>query len=321
MKSTVLACVILVLGATLFAQPAYTFHMNAFDVLLYDSDDPFPNDSAMDVNALILFNGAPLDPPIHTPYLFGAPGNLPFAVGVYGVYLEGWGNWFPDSITFDFITTDYEVDFLGQQDTPNYELSYFGAELLADSQVQLGWTTEFETNMLGYRIYRNTSNDLPSSVGIGNMIPATNTSQPADYQFTDEDPALNQTNFYWLEAVDFESSSFHGPVSVYVSGSGTSPETGTPPTETSRIHGVWPNPIPTDSIATIGVWVKKGETGTLGIYNLHGQELRTFLLEPGTHEIAWDGKDRHGSACGSGTYLIRLETPSLNDTKKLVIIK
>ncbi|MBW6514736.1 MAG: T9SS type A sorting domain-containing protein [Candidatus Syntrophosphaera sp.] len=321
MKYALLTCAAILWAGLLCAQPAYTFHINAFDVLLYDSENPFPNDSEMDLHALILFNGAPIDPPVFTPYLFGAPGNLPFAPGVYGVYLEGWDNWFPDSVTFQDITIDYEVDFLGMQPPANYLLNYFDAQVSGGNQVSLSWQTEYESNLLGYRIYHNLSDDLPSAVWIGPMIPATNTGQPANYQFTDEDPALNQTNFYWLEAIELDGSSFHGPVSVYVSGTEIAPETGIPAAESSRIHSAWPNPIRTDSTATIAVWVKQGETGSLGIYNLHGQELKRFELGPGTHELAWNGKDRHGSPCGSGTYLIRLDTPSHSDTRKLVIIK
>ena len=303
----------------------FTYEVNAFDLAWYNGMGyefpilypPFldPND----VNAQILFNGLPFDPPIYTPYLFGAPGNEPFLAGTYSVLLDPpYNAWQPESVTFDEIITNYATDFLGYQDedTP-VELSSFTATLTGQFYVQLTWVSQTETQMMGYLVYRNTTPDQSTSTLIDHpMIPATNTSTTQTYTVVDNDVNIGGTYYYWLEAIDYNNSSYHGPVSVTVEGN-------VPPVlpETTSMRSAYPNPFKAGSSTAIEVSLKAGEAGTVTIYNVLGQVVRSFSVNEGSHTINWNGKDSRGNACGSGVYFYKLSTPSLNQTKKMVIVK
>jgi hypothetical protein len=197
------------------------------------------------------------------------------------------------------------------------ELSSFTATLTGQFYVQLSWTSQTETQMMGYRVYRNTSAQQSSSELIDNpMIPATNTSSTQNYTVVDDDVLIGQTYYYWLEAVDYNSSEFHGPVSVTVTGN-------VPPVlpEVTEMRNAYPNPFKANSSTNIEVSLKAGDTGTLTIYNVQGQLVKTVSLTEGNHMVNWNGRDSRGNACGSGIYFYKLSTQSMNQTKKMVIVK
>jgi hypothetical protein len=148
------------------------------------------------------------------------------------------------------------------------------------------------------------------------MIPATNTSQEHIYTVEDREVENNTTYYYWLESIDFNNSQFHGPVIVVVEGN-------VPPVmpEITTLKNAYPNPFRANNSTNIEVAIKAGETGTLTIYNIMGQVVKTYKVTEGIHTIQWNGRDSQGNICGSGIYFYKLTTPSLNQTKKMVIVK
>jgi hypothetical protein len=278
-----------------------------------------------DLNAEILLNGFSFPIPIFTPYTFGAAvgTNFPqvdytWVPGTYSVVKAGYASWIPDSITFVSITADYATDFQGIPDdhTP-VELSSFTATLTAETYVQLTWVSQTESQMMGYLVYRNTTADQSTSVLIDHpMIPATNSSSTQTYTAIDNDVVIGSTYYYWLEAVDYTNSAYHGPVSVTVEGN-------VPPVlpEVSSMMNAYPNPFNANGRTNIEVALKGGENGTVTIYNVLGQVVKTFNVTEGNHMINWNGRDSKGNACGSGIYFYKLSTPSMNVTKKMVIVK
>jgi len=197
------------------------------------------------------------------------------------------------------------------------ELSSFTAVLTANNFVKLTWVSQSETEMLGYRVYRGESGDQASAIMITpTMIGATNTSTTQSYSITDNEVSIGSTYWYWLESVDYASSHFHGPVSIIVEGE-------VPPVlpETTTMKNAYPNPFRMNSSTTIDVAVKAGENGIVTIYNILGQAVKTFKVSEGTTKINWNGRDAKGNACGSGIYFYKLSTPSMNQTKKMVIVK
>ncbi len=210
-----------------------------------------------------------------------------------------------------------EVLVRDEPPTVPVELSSFTATLTAQNYVQLSWVSQTESQMMGYLVYRNTTDNQSTSVLIDQpMIPATNTSSTQTYTTTDKDVEIGTTYFYWLEAVDYNSSSYHGPVSVTVEGE-------VPPVmpEITSMRNSYPNPFRAGTSAIIEVGLKAGETGTVTIYNVHGQTVRSFAVSEGFHTLNWDGRDANGKACASGIYFYRLTTPSVNQTRKLVMAK
>lgn len=242
------------------------------------------------------------------------------------VYLEG-GEWIAVAgphTTYTVIvdlgakdgTFEYKAGS-GEDPTLPVELSVFNATLTAQNFVKLSWTSESETNMLGYRVYRAESEVQAEAILITPiMIQATNTSTTQNYSIEDREVNIGTTYYYWLEAVDYSHSSFFGHRSVEVLGEIT-PEL---PVQ-SVMSNAYPNPFRASSNTTIEVKVRADETGTVTIYNVLGQAVKTYTVSEGNHKLTWNGRDSRGNLCGSGIYFARMSTPSMNQTKKMVIVK
>lgn len=195
------------------------------------------------------------------------------------------------------------------------ELSSFAATVTALNYVSVNWTSQTETGLVGYRVYRAQTAELVGAQLLTHVcIPATNTSQSHSYSHIDQEVELGGTYFYWLESADYCGSNFHGPVSVTVEPFST-------PTfpETTLMRPAWPNPLKT--CANIEIEVKADETALLGIYNLAGQLVRSQSFCPGYHKMVWDSRDAGGRPCSSGIYLLRLTSPSRVYNSKLVLLK
>lgn len=267
-----------------------------------------------DIASEIYFNGVPFATPVYTGYVFGAPGNLPFLSGTYSVVSPGWTGWTPPSYT---VIADHNdaVDFLTHVDTLPVELSSFSGVLTAQNYVRLAWVSESETNLLGYRVYRGADAELTnSSLLTPIMIQATNTSTQHSYNYLDAQVELQVTYYYWLESVDYFSTTMHGPIFVRVEGT----DTPTLPSVTA-LGNAYPNPFKTQTSFTLSV--KAGETASVSIYNILGQVIRTFSRSEGSHTMNWDGRDHNNNICGSGIYFYRVQSPTMNQTKKMVIVK
>jgi flagellar hook assembly protein FlgD len=52
-----------------------------------------------------------------------------------------------------------------------------------------------------------------------------------------------------------------------------------------------------------------------------GQAIKSFPVAEGQNQLNWDGRDSKGLNCSSGIYFYKLSTPSLNQTRKMVISK
>lgn len=226
------------------------------------------------------------------------------------------------TITFsgvDFTAKEDVIIVLSEDEDPTLpvELSSFDAVLTATNLVTLTWVSESETEMIGYRVYRNESNEYNTALLISGMYQAYNTSTQQTYKHEDSEVEVGHTYYYWLESVDYNASHIHGPVSVTVTND--TPEI---PVYIAKLANAYPNPFRMGSQqARIDVTVKNGENGSVTVYNILGQAVKTFKVTEGDNILRWDGRDNKGAACGSGIYFYKLSTPSLNQTKKLVIMK
>ncbi len=209
-----------------------------------------------------------------------------------------------DSPIFEFTTDDQALPI---------ELSSFTAILTSQLFVNLTWVTQTETQVLGFNIHRANTNNYADAYRVNQMIiPATNTSSQHTYNFVDEENLqVNNRYYYWLENIDMNGmSTLYGPQWVTITDPGT-----TPVTEISVLNNAYPNPFHVGQTTNIRVDIKTGETGTVTIYNLLGQVVKTFKVPQGTHYLSWNAKGR-----ASGIYFYKLSTPSTNVTKKLVIV-
>ncbi len=84
----------------------------------------------------------------------------------------------------------------------------------------------------------------------------------------------------------------------------------------------YPNPFnPTTAIPY--ALAREGEA-RLVIYDVAGREVRELVSGSqvaGSHEAIWDGRDDAGRPLASGTYFYRLETPEVEATRSMVLVK
>lgn len=201
------------------------------------------------------------------------------------------------------------------------ELSSFIATLTAENLVRLDWTTQSETGVLGFYLYRGIQLDPAAANLASSLIPATNTSATHSYFFTDSELAESGTYRYWLQSVDLDGSTvWHGPVTVVYSSSGghTSPEI----PQTTGLISVFPNPF--NPRVFIEFFLETPAPVVFRVYDAHGRLVRKLEqgLRPAGHQrCAWDGRDAVGNLCGSGIYHIRMDVGALSFTGKAVLLK
>ncbi|MDD2544114.1 MAG: T9SS type A sorting domain-containing protein [Candidatus Cloacimonetes bacterium] len=234
------------------------------------------------------------------------PGTTYYA---YVVVLKGW--------TFGPVNVSSSFYNPKPDDTLPVTLSSFTAQLTASSFVTLRWVSESESMLSGYRILRNTSENAAEALTITpTLINPTNTSIQHIYRYEDYEVEPDNTYYYWLESVEMNNqTTLHGPVNVVV--------TSEPVPEfpaVSAMSSVYPNPF-RSGLACVDVTLKAGDTAMIYVYNVMGQKVKTFALNPGTHKVEWNGRDDKGTLCSSGVYFYKLSSPSINQTKKMVIIK
>lgn len=62
----------------------------------------------------------------------------------------------------------------------------------------------------------------------------------------------------------------------------------------------------------------------ISIYNILGHKIRTLVnktIQPGIHEVVWDGRNNFGQTAGSGIYFYRLMTSKYSQTRKMMLMK
>jgi len=201
------------------------------------------------------------------------------------------------------------------------ELSSFTAVVTAENFVAIHWTTQSETNVQGYYLYRNTFNELNNAYRIPAMISATNTSQEASYTFVDQE-VVPGTYYYWLQNLDLNGEfDFHGPINVTLTqgnGGDTPPVI---PTETALL-AAYPNPF--NPITNLRYSLKNPGFVTIDVYNNRGQLIRHFGMDhpvAGYYKVVWDGKDTNGREVSSGIYYYRMNSGKYTSSKKVVLLK
>ncbi len=217
---------------------------------------------------------------------------------------------------------NFTIDYPEEATLP-VTMSSFTATLSSKTMINLQWTTESESNILGFNVYRSEYDDLANAIKLNpNVIEGTNSSMQHTYSFSDCEFEPQTTYYYWVESIEMNSAGiFYGPVSV-TSGEqqGDAPEYS--PQYLTGIVGVFPNPFnPSTQIA-----YKLSESAdiTISIYNYKGQLVRTLIKgakDRGQYQIFWDGKDSSGIRCASGIYLARMQAGDFNSFHKMMLIK
>ncbi len=198
------------------------------------------------------------------------------------------------------------------------ELSSFTSTITSSNTVSVNWTTQSESNMLGYIVYRSENNNYGTAVRITAQIAATNTSTVQTYNVTDTEVSPATTYYYWLQVVEGNGSIVvHGPVKAV-----TNNEVIVIPVDNTLLNNSYPNPLRANRSSNFAIEVKDGESAELVIYNVKGQVVKSYTNIPaGRHVKVWNGKDNSNKTCAAGVYFYRLSSPTYSNIKKMVILK
>ncbi|HAN41583.1 MAG TPA: hypothetical protein DCQ12_06695, partial [Candidatus Cloacimonas sp.] len=192
----------------------------------------------------------------------------------------------------------------------------------AENYVQLTWTSQSESNLLGYNVLRSNTDELETAISICPMITATNSSEVQTYKYLDTELVDEGVYYYWLQNVDMDGTTgYHGPASVIFSITG---EDGGSPSipKVTKLGNSFPNPFNPNT--TIRYQLENPGNVKIDIYNQRGQMVRSFERShdaAGHYQISWDGRDSSGKALASGVYLYRMTSGSYSATKKMVLKK
>ncbi len=214
-----------------------------------------------------------------------------------------------------------EFTISGNDETLPVELSSFTTVLTSDYFVRLDWSTQSETGVAGYYIYRNTRNDLNTAERINTIIPATNTSSQENYSYTDLEVGTGSW-YYWLQNLDVNGEfSFYGPSTIYVTNPFTDHETPVI-SVTTGLKNVFPNPFV--SMTMIQYFLTKSADVTISVYNLKGEYVCNLISkhsDMGNYRTSWDGMDENGKSVSSGVYFIRMVAGRSTFAQKVLLLK
>lgn len=201
------------------------------------------------------------------------------------------------------------------------ELSSFTAALTQELFVNLHWSTQSETQIAGYNLYRSENNQLYDAIKINlDLIPAANSSAGADYDFQDQE-AEEGIWYYWLQSNELDGSSkFFGPISINVT-AGDAPDINSVHFSLNRLG---PNPYnPTTGTYRGSYSLSKAEHVRMIIYNIKGQKIKTCVDDYkniGYYTLSWDGRNDNGNICPAGMYYLMMKTDDFSTIKKITII-
>jgi len=202
-------------------------------------------------------------------------------------------------------------------------LSSFTGIANQNGSIKLMWTTQSETDMSGFRIYRNSDNLLSHALCLTpSLISATNASTATDYMFIDNQDLTQGTWNYWLEAMNNDGTSlFFGPITITLTMEG---EDNPPPVIPGLMAEIVNYPNPFNPNTTISVYLPSQDRATLSVYNTRGELVYAVPCSDynaGWHRFSFNAVDRAGKALSSGVYLVKLAGHNYKLSKKMQLIK
>ena len=215
------------------------------------------------------------------------------------------------------------------QNTIDIKLMSFLARACKDG-IEVYWEAERGIKgLVGWNLYRQTSSPekkpllgdalIPGDALTIDMAPSLVWHKlnrdiitgESPYTFLDTHIEEGETYLYKLEAVLDDDVMEFGPISCDAG-------EGVPTTYTLAQN--YPNPF-TDS-TTICYDLPNDTYITLKVYNIAGQlvgNLVDGLIEAGSHQVVWDGRDLNGRLLANGVYIYRLDAEGFSSAKRMVL--
>jgi len=226
--------------------------------------------------------------------------------------------YYGDSDLYEIKNSDTEVADFGTWTVK--ELGSLSVEMTSFSiiarsgRVILSWTTQSETQNLGFHVFKSLTEKGEKTKVTTKMISGAGNSESKHfYQWEDPDVQENITYFYWVADVSENGMMrFHGPKKI---------ETIAAPKFYALDHN-YPNPF--NPSTTIRYTLKDEGHVTLLIYNIRGQLVRQLVNAnkfAGEYSAVWDGRDDIGQVVTTGTYLYSIDVNDFKYTRKMAFMK
>ncbi len=214
----------------------------------------------------------------------------------------------------------------GDQTLP-VELAIFTA-VAGDKRVTLKWVTQSEVDNVGFDIMKATQKNSEYSK-IGFMEGRFTTNERTNYEFIDHLVSNGQT--YWYKIIDIDVNgrrTEHGPVSATPQATPVEVTTINADLPTRfELYNNYPNPFNPETTLRFDIPLLRREKlapVTVKIYNTIGQKIRTLFdgeVEPGVHELTWDGTTDQGVPAPAGVYYAIMKSSQVQQTIKMVLAK
>ncbi|MBN2355312.1 T9SS type A sorting domain-containing protein [candidate division KSB1 bacterium] len=202
---------------------------------------------------------------------------------------------------------DYSVDIY----VP-VELSSFTARII-NGDIVLSWTTQSESDNLGFCIFRSETIDGRFDQISTQIIMGAGTSGSMhSYSFIDNDVVAGHTYYYKLADVSFDGS-FHMHPALKI--------TVDVPSENSLAQN-YPNPFNSETI--ISFKIKQDSEISLMIFNVNGRIVRTLVSgkhHAGYHHLRWNACDDSGTPLPSGRYICVFRANEFTKVLQITYIK
>ena len=223
------------------------------------------------------------------------------------------------------LTSGVTPNALGNQDqTLPVELSTFTAQYL-NSKPTLYWTTQSETDNMGWFVYRNKIEDFTSATKVSGMIEGHGTTTQAQsyiYEDVIANPQVDDVYYYWLESVDYSGTIHHFDKVAMI----TIPETNDPNQNVTppQVYDLLASPNPFNETTNIEFMLTQTAMVDVAIYDVKGGLVKSFDTQHVTAEVPvslqWDGKDENGKSLSNGIYLYSLKVNGQDYATKQVIL-
>ena len=225
-------------------------------------------------------------------------------------------NWSGSETPYDLTTFS---DF-----TLPVELSSFTAQYI-NNVPTIYWSTQSETDNLGWLLYRNEVNEFSTARCISDLIPGHGSSaQMHSYLVEDTEVLLQSIYYYWVESIDYSGTVHHydGVAQLYIPEITDPNQTITPPV----LYEVQAQPNPFSESTKFSFVLKEAGFVSVSIFNLKGElvkELPSKFVNADDHaSFSWNGKDNKGRSLANGLYLYSLHiNDKLYTTKQIVLFK
>lgn len=207
-----------------------------------------------------------------------------------------------ESIDLSFVITDTYVPV---------ELSSFTATP-REGGVRLEWTTQSESENLGFHIYRSDSEQTGYHPITMELIPGAGTSPTVhSYKYLDRSVVDGSTYYYRLVDISTDGiETYHGPLKVAVPSPGA----------VLSLEIPVPNPVREEAI--IRFTIPESGMTRMYLYDLKGRMERVIFkgeMQAGSHVLNFDRMDGQGSRLAAGTYVMRLVSPAGMLNRKIIL--